>query len=146
MMKLYKEHKINPVSGCLPMLVQIPVFFALFAMLRSAIELRGATFLWIKDLSQPDTIFSVIGYPVNPLPLLMTGAMFWQQKLTPSAADNQQQMMMLLMPVMMLFFFYNSSSGLTLYWTVQQLLSIAQQWWSLRKPTAPVTVLPSKVR
>jgi len=143
MMKLYKEHKINPFSGCLPMLVQIPVFFGLYAMLRSAIELRGASFLWVKDLSQPDTIWShtlpfslpLIGSTLmlNPLPLLMTGAMIWQQKLTPTAGDTQQQKMMQFMPLIMLYFFYPSSSGLCLYWTAQQLLSIAQQWWSLRQ-------------
>jgi YidC/Oxa1 family membrane protein insertase len=149
MMKLYKEHKVNPFGGCLPMLVQIPVFFGLFAMLRSAIELRGAPFLWIKDLSLPDTIFVIPGLggipffgvpgqglPVNPLPLLMTGATIWQQKLTPTTADPQQAKMMMFMPLFMLVIFYNYSSGLALYWTVQQLLSIAQQWWSLRQTGA----------
>jgi len=141
MMKLYKEHKINPLSGCLPMLVQIPVFFALFAMLRSAVELRGAGFLWVHDLSQPDTIFHLAGLPVNPLPLLMTGSMIWQMKLTPTTGDAQQQkIMMYLMPLMMLFFFYNASSGLALYWTVQQFLSIAQQWWSMRQPETGTAV------
>jgi YidC/Oxa1 family membrane protein insertase len=146
MMKMYKEHKINPFSGCLPMLVQIPVFFALFAMLRSVIELRGAQFLWIKDLSQPDTILTLGGFPLNPLPLLMTGAMIWQQKLTPTTGDTQQAKMMMFMPLIMLWFFYSASSGLCLYWTVQQLLSIAQQWWSLRQPegtSAPARPLPA---
>ncbi|MGD0016090.1 MAG: membrane protein insertase YidC [Verrucomicrobiia bacterium] len=142
-MRLYKEHKINPFAGCLPMLVQIPVFFALFAMLRSAIELRGATFLWIKDLSLPDTIFHVAGFPFNPLPLAMTGASFWQMKLTPQTGDTQQQKMMQFMPLMMLFFFYNTSSGLVLYWTVQQFLSVAQQWWTLRKPDTAVATTPA---
>ena len=135
MMKLYKEHKINPLSGCLPMLVQIPVFFALFAMLRSAIELRGAKFLWIGDLSRPDTVAHLAGFAVNPLPLLMVGTMAWQQKITPTAGDPQQAKMMMFMPLMMLFFFYSASSGLVLYWTVQQLLSIAQQWWMMRQTT-----------
>jgi YidC/Oxa1 family membrane protein insertase len=142
MMKLYKEHKINPLSGCLPMLVQIPVFFALFAMLRSAIELRGTAFLWVKDLSQPDTIFHIAGLPVNPLPLIMTGSMVWQQKITPTTGDPQQAKMMMFMPLMMLFFFYTSSSGLALYWTVQQLLSIGQQWWSLRQKEPDVVIIP----
>ena len=144
-MKLYKEHKINPASSCLPMLVQFPVFIAFYSTLQSAIELRGAPFLWISDLSQPDTIFTIAGLPVNPLPLLMTGSIFWQQKLTPSTGDKQQMMMMMvLMPVMMLFFLYNRSSGLALYWTMQQVLSIVQQWWTLRKPDssgpAPVVI------
>jgi YidC/Oxa1 family membrane protein insertase len=72
---------------------------------------------------------------INPLPLVMVGTMIWQQKLTPTTGDPQQAKMMMFMPLIMLFFFYNSSAGLTLYWTIQQLLSIAQQWWSLRQPT-----------
>ncbi len=143
LMKLYKEHKINPFSGCLPMLVQIPVFFALFAMLRSAVELRGSGFLWVKDLSLPDTIFHVAGLPVNPLPLLMTGSMIWQQKITPTTGDPQQAKMMMFMPLLMLLFFYNASSGLALYWTVQQLLSIAQQWWSLRENPPATAAAPA---
>ena len=142
-MKLYKEHKINPFAGCLPMVVQIPVFFALFAMLRSAIELRGATFLWIKDLSQPDTVAHILGYPLNPLPLAMGASMIWQMKITPQTGDQQQQKMMMFMPLMMLFFFYSSSSGLVLYWTVQQFLSIAQQWWSMRQPDHAATPILS---
>jgi YidC/Oxa1 family membrane protein insertase len=133
MMKLYKEHKINPFAGCLPMVVQIPVFFALFAMLRTAIELRGAHFLWIKDLSQPDTIAHLAGFGLNPLPLVMGATMIWQMKLTPSGGDPKQQQMMMIMPVVFLFICYNMSSGLVLYWTVQQVLSIAQQWWSMRQ-------------
>ena len=140
LMKLYKEHKINPFSGCLPMLVQIPVLFALFAMLQSAIELRGASFLWIHDISRPDTIFTIAGLGINPLPLLMTGASIWQMKLTPQTGDSQQQKIMMFMPLIFLFMFYSTASGLVLYWTVQQLLSVAQQWWSLRQPdAAPVT-------
>jgi YidC/Oxa1 family membrane protein insertase len=142
LMKLYKEHKINPFSGCLPMLVQIPVFFALFAMLRSAIELRGASFLWIADLSRPDTIFHLAGLPINPLPLLMTASSVWQMKLTPQTGDSQQQKMMMFMPLIFLFMFYGTAAGLVLYWTVQQLLSVAQQWYSLRQP-ATATVIKS---
>lgn len=142
MMKLYKEHKINPFGGCLPMLVQIPVFFGFYTMLRSAVELRGAPFLWIIDLSQPDTVAALGGFPLNPLPLVMGASMLWQMKLTPSGGDPKQQQMMLIMPVVFLFICYNMSSGLVLYWTVQQFLSIAQQWWSLRQPdTGAVTVV-----
>jgi YidC/Oxa1 family membrane protein insertase len=139
MMKLYKEHKINPFAGCLPMVVQIPVFFALFSMLRSAIELRGASFLWIRDLSSPDTLFHVAGFPINLLPLLMTSLSIWQMKITPQTGDQQQQKMMMFMPLMMLFFFYSTSAGLVLYWTVQQFLSIAQQWWGMRQPDNATT-------
>ena len=142
MMKLYKEHKINPFAGCLPMVVQIPVFFALFAMLRSAIELRGASFLWIQDLSQPDTIAHLLGFPVNPLPIAMGASMIWQMKLTPSGGDPKQQQMMMFMPLMMLYFFYSSSSGLVLYWTVQQFLSIGQQWWSMRQADTAAPAVP----
>ncbi len=142
-MKLYKEHKINPVSGCLPMLVQIPVLFAFYRMLASAIELRGQSFLWIHDLSAPDTIFQVLGLPINPLPLVMTGLSVWQMKITPQTGDPQQQKMMMFMPLMMMFIFYKLAAGVVLYYTVQQFLSIAQQWWSMRKTdsAAPVTPL-----
>jgi YidC/Oxa1 family membrane protein insertase len=133
-MKLYKEHKINPFSGCLPMLVQLPVLIAFYKVLSNAIELRGTSFLWIKDLALPDTVATVMGIPINPLPIIMTGCTVWQQKMTPSTGDAQQQKMMMFMPLVMLFFFYPSASGLVLYWTVQQVLSMAQQWWSMRQP------------
>ena len=130
-MALYKEHKVNPLGGCLPMLIQIPVFIALFVVLRSAIELRFAHFLWIKDLSQPENLFPGIlpfGLSLNILPIFMAATMFWQQKLTPSAsADPNQQKIMMFMPVMMLVMFYNFASGLALYWTTQNILMIAQQ-------------------
>ena len=138
MMKLYKEHKVNPMGGCLPLLAQIPVFIALYNMLRTVIELRGAKFLWIHDLSLPDTIFTLAGIPVNPLPLLMCATTIWQQKLTPTAnVDPTQQKMMMLMPLMFVFMFYSMSSGLVLYWTVQNLLSILQQWMALRDTKKP---------
>ncbi len=114
------------------MLVQIPVFFAFYTMLRSAVELRGASFLWIKDLSQPDTIAHLGGFALNPLPLAMGVSMIGQMKLTPSGGDPKQQQLMMIMPVVFLFICYNMSSGLVLYWTVQQLLSMAQQWYTLK--------------
>ncbi len=130
-MALYKEHKVNPLGGCLPILIQIPVFIALFVVLRSAIELRFAHFLWIKDLSQPENLFEGMlpfGLSLNLLPILMAATMFWQQKLTPSAsADPNQQKIMMFMPVMMLVMFYNFASGLALYWTTQNVLMIVQQ-------------------
>ncbi len=146
MMKLYREHKVSPLGGCLPLLAQIPVFVALYNMLRSSIELRGAKFLWIQDLSQPDTVFSLGSIPVNPLPLLMCATTIWQQKLTPNASvDPNQQKMMMLMPLMFVFMFYNMSSGLVLYWTVQNLLSILQQWMALRDKNKPgATAAPVK--
>jgi YidC/Oxa1 family membrane protein insertase len=129
-MALYKEHKVNPMGGCLPMFVQIPVFIALFTVLRSAIELRFSKFLWVQDLSEPENLFQgmipVVG-SLNILPILMAATMMWQQKLTPTAGDAQQQKMMaVMMPVMMLFFFYGMPSGLVLYWTTSQVLMIVQ--------------------
>jgi len=130
-MALYKENKVNPMGGCLPMFVQIPVFIALFGVLRSAIELRFSKFLWISDLSEPENLFAgmipIVG-SLNILPILMAATMMWQQKLTPSGAGDaqQQKMMAIMMPCMMLFFFYGMPSGLVLYWTTSQVLMIAQ--------------------
>lgn len=128
LMEFMKENKVNPVGGCLPILLQIPVFIGFYQMLQSAIELRGASFLWACDLSEPDTIFSIAGFPINPLPLLMGATMLWQTSLTPPSPgmDPMQQKMMRYMPLIMVVFLYNFSAGLTLYWTVQNLLSIAQ--------------------
>lgn len=129
MMALYKQYKINPLGGCLPILVQIPVFIALFVMLRSAIELRFAPFLWVRDLSEPENLLAgmvpLVG-SLNILPLLMTATQIWQQKMTPSAGDPAQQKMMLWMPLIMLVFFYHFASGLVLYWTTNQVLMIIQ--------------------
>ena len=143
MMKLYKEHKINPVGGCLPMVIQIPVFIALFYVLRSAIELRFAHFLWIKDLSEAENLIPfgftipLLGWSaLNILPILMSVTMAWQQKLTPSTGDPQQQKIMMLMPAMMLFFFYNFAAGLSLYWTTNQVLMIVQLYWQRKHPIA----------
>jgi len=125
-MELHKTHGVNPLGGCLPLLVQMPVIYALYNVLMNAIELRKAPFvLWMKDLAAPDTVGRISGLPINPLPLLMALTMFWQQKLTPT--DPRQAPMLILMPVMMTFFFYGLPSGLVLYWTVTNLLAIAQQ-------------------
>jgi YidC/Oxa1 family membrane protein insertase len=136
-MLLYREHKVNPLSGCLPMLIQIPVFFALYTMLRSAVELRLEKFLWIRDLSEPEALFEgmipLIG-SLNILPLLMTATMIWQQKLTPSMGDPQQQKMMMMMSAVMMFMFYGMPSGLLLYWTVSQCLAILQLLMHQKKP------------
>lgn len=129
-MALYKEHRVNPLSGCLPSLVQLPVFIGLFVVLSRAIELRFAPFLWVKDLSEPENLFAgkipIVG-SLNILPILMALTMYWQQKLTPSGGDPQQQKMMALMPLMMLLILYHFASGLALYWTTNQCLMIAQQ-------------------
>jgi YidC/Oxa1 family membrane protein insertase len=140
MMEFWKEHKVNPMGGCLPMLIQMPVFIGFFYMIRSAIELRGAGFLWITDLSRPDTLFYIPGFhfPFNLLPLLMGATMLWQSHLTPPSPgmDPMQQKIMRYMPLMFLVFLYNFSSGLALYWTVQNLLSILQT--KLTKAKDPV--------
>jgi len=129
-MEYMKEHKVSPLGGCLPMVLQIPVFFGFYSMIQSAIELRGAHFLWVKDLSQPDTLFMIPGttFPFNLLPLIMGVTMLWQARLTPPSPgmDPMQAKMMRYMPLMFIVFLYNFSAGLALYWTVQNLLTIAQ--------------------
>ncbi|MFZ2281808.1 MAG: membrane protein insertase YidC, partial [Prosthecobacter sp.] len=125
---LYRANKVNPLSSCLPMLIQIPVFIALFTVLRSAVELRYAPFLWIGDLSEPENLLAgLLPIPLNILPFLMSGTMALQSYLTPSMGDPaQQKMMMIMMPIMMLFMFYSFPAALSLYWTVSQVLSIVQ--------------------
>jgi YidC/Oxa1 family membrane protein insertase len=133
LMDMYKKNKINPVGGCLPMLLQIPFFIALFAILSTAIELRHAPFIWwITDLAGPDNYFSErFGLPfvVGPLPLLMGASMFLQQKMTPTSADPMQAKMMLILPVIFTFMFLSFSSGLVLFWLVSNILSIIQQFY-----------------
>ncbi len=126
-MALYKEHKVNPLGGCLPMLCQIPVFLALFNTLRSAIELRHSGFLWVADLSQPDTLgFMPFGLPIRPLALMSGASMLLQQKLTPTSADPNQARMMMFMSIFFIFIAYRMPAGLTLYWTINQLLTMVQ--------------------
>ena len=138
-MEFMKQNKVNPVGGCLPMLLQTPVFIGFFFMIGTAIELRGAHFLWVKDLSQADTLFLIpgINFPFNLLPLIMGATMLWQAHLTPPSPgmDPMQQKIMRYMPLMFLVFLYNYSAGLTLYWTVNNLLTIVQT--KLTKTTNP---------
>jgi len=131
-MKLFKQHKINPAAGCLPIFVQIPIFFALFQMLRSASELRFAHFLWINDLSLADTIATIGGFPINPLPLFMGITMHYQMRMTPTTLDSTQQKIFKFMPWMMLVFCYTFSSGLVLYWSMSNCFSILQQYLTNR--------------
>ena len=122
MMKLYKTEKINPLSGCLPILVQMPVFIALYWVLMESVELRQAPFfLWIEDLSIKDPLFI--------LPLLMGASMFIQFKLNPTPPDPMQARVMQLMPVIFTVFFLWFPAGLVLYWVVNNVLSIAQQYF-----------------
>ncbi len=139
MMDIYRTRGVNPMGGCLPMIIQLPVFFALYRGLCGAIELRQAPFmLWINDLSAPEDLFSftIAGYviPLRILPLIMGVTQFIQQKMTPTAAvDPMQEKMMLLMPVVFTFIFWNFSSGLVLYWLVNNIISIGQQYYINKK-------------
>jgi YidC/Oxa1 family membrane protein insertase len=126
MMELYKTHRVNPLGGCLPMLVQIPVFFALYKVLLDSIALRHAPFaFWLTDLSAKD--------PYYITPLLMGASMFVQQKMTPSTADPMQAKIFMMMPVIFTFMFLNFPSGLVIYWLVNNLLTIVQQYFIHRK-------------
>jgi YidC/Oxa1 family membrane protein insertase len=140
LMDMYKKHKINPVGGCLPMLLQIPFFIALLAILSTAIELRQAPFIWwMMDLSAPDNFFGErFGLPfvVGPLPIIMGASMFIQQKMTPTSADPMQAKMMLILPVIFTFMFLSFSSGLVLFWLVSNILSIIQQIYINRQADA----------
>ncbi len=126
-MALYKKYNVNPLGGCLPILLQIPVFIALYNVLQNSIELRHATFIpfWINDLSALD--------PTYISPILMGASMFYQQKMTPTSADPAQAKMMLMMPVIFTFMFLSFPSGLVLYWLVNNVLSIAQQLYINKK-------------
>jgi YidC/Oxa1 family membrane protein insertase len=118
--------RAGPLSGA-RMASAIPVFFALFNTLRGAVELRHAEFLYIADLSMPDTLgFQPFGFPIRPLAIMMGGTMFLQQQLTPSSADPSQKRMMNFMTLFFMFIFYSMPSGLTLYWTTNQVLTILQ--------------------
>lgn len=134
LMALYKENNINPAKGCLPMLIQIPIFIALYSAFSESIELwRSPFILWMTDLSQPDTIYTIKdlfvlhNFHINVLPLVMVGSQLLQQRLTTVVTDPQQKAMMYLMPVIMLFFFWSMPSGVTLYWTVQNIIAILWQ-------------------
>jgi YidC/Oxa1 family membrane protein insertase len=134
-LELYRKHKVNPMGGCLPMIAQIPVFYALYIALSVSVELQNAKFicfgrlfdldLWICDLAAQD--------PTYVLPILMGITMFVQQKMTPATGDpRQQKMMLLIMPAFFTMMFVNLASGLVLYWTVSNILQILQQWYMNR--------------
>jgi len=137
-MELYKEHKVNPLGGCLPLLLQMPIFFALYQALIRSVSLRGAHFLWIKDLSSPDKAFTfnhslpLLGNQINILPIFMAIGMFVQQKISMAKATGeaaqQQQMMSIIMPIMFGVIFYQMPSGLVLYWFMNSLLMLCYQF------------------
>jgi YidC/Oxa1 family membrane protein insertase len=131
-LELYRRKKINPLGGCLPMVAQLPVLSGLYFVLANAVQLRKEPFvLWMTDLSAPDTVAHIAGFPVNIMPLLMAGTMFWQQKLTPT--DPRQASMGYVMTIFMTFLFYSMSSGLVVYWTVSNLMTVLQQIWIHRE-------------
>lgn len=139
-LKLFKEHQVNPVAGCLPMLIQMPIFLGLFYMLRTASELRFESFLWVSDLSLPDTQFELSGFPINILPMIMGVTMFLQMSMMPVSptADPMQQKIFKFLPFIFLIFLYNFASGLVLYWTVQNILTIIQQKIINSRPDEPL--------
>jgi YidC/Oxa1 family membrane protein insertase len=145
-MELYKKYNINPLGGCLPLLLQMPIFIALYQALTKSIDLRGANFLWIKDLSMPDAVaipftLPLIGNHLNILPLVMVVLMVLQQKVSTKVMGSavteeqkqQQKMMLVMMPIMFGFIFYNMPSGMVLYWVVNTLLTIVEQSAVLKK-------------
>lgn len=142
-MGLYRKFGINPLGGCLPMMAQIPIFFGFYRMLQYAVELRGNGFLWVTDLSQPDTVAEVMGYPLNILPILMGLSSFVQMSMMPNTSgDKTQQMVMKMMPLMFFFFCYNFAAALALYWTTSNLFSIFQTWLTKRMPEPELTAKP----
>jgi len=139
MMALYKENKVNPAGGCLPVLLQMPILMALYQVLLNAIELRQAPFVsWISDLSAPDMLFAVAGFPIRLLPVMMAGSGFLLQRFTPTSPEQAPTQYM--MNAFMLVLFYNLPSGLVFYWTVMNLASALQQWMVLRQDSSAVVV------
>ena len=145
-MELYKKYNINPLGGCLPLLLQMPIFIALYQALTKSIDLRGASFLWINDLSMPDAVaipatLPLIGNHINILPLIMVVLMVFQQKVSTKVMGSaiteeqkqQQKMMLVIMPIMFGFIFYSMPSGMVLYWVVNTLLTIVEQSAVLKK-------------
>jgi len=146
MMALYKREGVNPLGGCLPMVLQLPVMIGLFYSLRSSIELREAPFFgWITDLSAPETLFEIpgLGVPIRVLPLIMGATMFLQQRMTPQPTMDamQARMMTTMMPIVMTFVFYQFASGLVLYWMLSNVLAIAHQLW-IRRGSQPPAAAP----
>ena len=138
-MDLYKKHGVNPMGGCLPMIIQLPILWAIYKVLTVTIELRGAHWLWITDLSQPEAL------AIHILPIIMIVTQYFQQRMTPSPGmDPAQAKMMQFMPLMFGFFFYNMSSGLVLYWLTGNLVGIVQQWTMNKIMPAP-QIEPPKV-
>jgi YidC/Oxa1 family membrane protein insertase len=132
-MELYKRHKVNPLGGCLPMVLQIPVFYGLYTLLANAIQLRHAPFLfWVHDLAAPERL-DMFGYGIPVLTLLLGASMFLQQRMAPPTGDPTQQRVMMFMPLIFTFMFIGFPAGLTLYWLTNNFLTIAQQYFVVRR-------------
>ena len=142
-MELFKKHRVNPMGGCIPILLTMPFFFGFFIMLRSAAELRFESFLWASDLSSPDTVGHIMGLPINIMPILMGATMIFQMKLTPQpTVDNAQAKIFKFMPWMFTLFCYNFSCALALYSTVNGLFTIGQQLVINRMKDEPLAPIP----
>ncbi|MFM7241827.1 MAG: YidC/Oxa1 family insertase periplasmic-domain containing protein [Opitutia bacterium] len=143
LMKLYKDHGINPLAGCLPILIQMPIFFGMYTAFQTTVELRLHSFLWVQDLAAPDTLFVLGGLPFNLLPILMGVTMWLSMKMTPSpSADSSQKTIILVMTLMFPLICYAMPAALTLYMTVQNLLTILQA--AVTKEEPAVEVIPPK--
>lgn len=149
MMKLYREYGISPFGGCLPMLLQLPIFLSFYYVLQTAAEFRGAPFLgWVTDLSQMDTVcYLPLGFydlPINVLPIIMALTMILQMHMSPAAGDPTQQKIMKFMPLVFFLFCYTFPSALALYWTTQNIISIGQTWYIRRLPMPELTKVDPK--
>ena len=141
MMALYKKHGVNPMGGCLPMVIQLPFFISFYSVLTVAIEMRQASWLWVADLSQPEQL------AIRILPLTMVASQFWMQSMTPTPGGDPTQMkLMKFMPLMMGFFFYGFSSGLVLYWLTSNLVGVGQQVLLNRLPSEPIEIEQARKR
>jgi YidC/Oxa1 family membrane protein insertase len=147
---LYKDYGVNPFGGCLPALIQMPVFFSLYFMLQNAVELRGQSFLWVHDLTKPDSVwtapFLFFGFhpALHPLPIMVTGLTMMMMRMTPQMGDPTQKMVAQIMPLFFLFIFYNFAAGLSLYYVINNCVSIFQINRNLRKPLPELKRVPKK--
>ena len=144
MSKVWKKAGVNPLSGCWPIFIQIPIFIGFYNMLGKAVELRHHGFLWVQDLASPDTVAHIAGFAINPLPLIMAASMFAQMKLGPQGGDPAQKKMFMFMPLIFIFMCYNFASALALYWTVQNIISIVQLLVNRNKNEAVLTPINAK--
>ena len=147
---LYREYGVNPFGGCVPALIQMPVFFSLYFMLANAVELRGQSFLWVHDLTKPDSVltlpFLFLGFhpSLHPLPIMVTGLTMVMMRMTPQMGDPQQAKIAQFMPLVFLFIFYNFAAALSLYYVINNCVSIIQIYRNLRKPLPELKRVPRK--